>query len=270
MHILREEVVAGGLLSYGAHFPDLYRRAADLVNKILRGTKPADIPVEQPTEFDLVVNLETAEALGLIVPHRLTRAFRRGDQIVRAMSLLAMKPSASANYRSAITKPVEVGGDDESHWRPDSVGTATFWLANTSPARARADHDARAGSTVYPIHVGRASDVLVSPKKSVPAAPKVNPQLTPPIDGEDSAGRRRRRAAAARAAHNKPALITSKRICRCRRRRSRPAPATVKAISAARMAVTMHRRSPLDEFTTFAEVPTPSEGHCVARHAQLA
>ena len=71
MHILREEVVAGGLLSYGAHFPDLYRRAADLVNKILRGTKPADIPVEQPTKFDLVINLKTAKALGLIIPHNL-------------------------------------------------------------------------------------------------------------------------------------------------------------------------------------------------------
>jgi putative ABC transport system substrate-binding protein len=68
MHILREDVVAGGLLSYGANFPDMYRRAADLVNKILRGTKPADIPVEQPTKFDLVINLKTAKALGLPIP----------------------------------------------------------------------------------------------------------------------------------------------------------------------------------------------------------
>jgi FAD dependent oxidoreductase/ABC transporter substrate binding protein len=57
----REEVVAGGLLSYGASFPDLYRRAAELVDKILRGTKPADIPVEQPTKFDLIINLKTAQ-----------------------------------------------------------------------------------------------------------------------------------------------------------------------------------------------------------------
>jgi putative ABC transport system substrate-binding protein len=71
MHILREEVVAGGLLSYGASFPDLFRRAAELVDKILRGTKPADIPVEQPTKFDLVINLKTAKALGLTVPHNL-------------------------------------------------------------------------------------------------------------------------------------------------------------------------------------------------------
>jgi putative ABC transport system substrate-binding protein len=68
---LREETVAGGLLSYGPSFPDLFRRAAELVDKILRGTKPADIPVEQPTKFELVINLKTAKALGLTVPHSL-------------------------------------------------------------------------------------------------------------------------------------------------------------------------------------------------------
>ncbi len=71
MHGLREEVVAGGLFSYGPSLPDLFRRAADLVDKILRGAKPADIPVEQPTKFDLVINLKTAKALGLTVPHNL-------------------------------------------------------------------------------------------------------------------------------------------------------------------------------------------------------
>ena len=64
----REFVASGGLMSYAPNFPDLYRRAADLVDKILRGTKPADIPVEQPTKFDLVINLTTAKALGLDVP----------------------------------------------------------------------------------------------------------------------------------------------------------------------------------------------------------
>ena len=68
MHGIREQVEAGGLMSYGANFPDLYRRAADFVDKILRGTKPADIPVEQPTRFDLVVNMITAKALGLTIP----------------------------------------------------------------------------------------------------------------------------------------------------------------------------------------------------------
>jgi putative ABC transport system substrate-binding protein len=65
MHASREYVEAAGLMSYGANFPDLYRRAAEYVDKILRGTKPADIPVEQPTKFDLVINLTTAKALGL-------------------------------------------------------------------------------------------------------------------------------------------------------------------------------------------------------------
>jgi putative ABC transport system substrate-binding protein len=68
MHSFRENVEAGGLVSYGPDRSDLYRRAADLVDKILRGTKPADIPVEQPTQFRLVVNLKTAKALGLTIP----------------------------------------------------------------------------------------------------------------------------------------------------------------------------------------------------------
>jgi putative tryptophan/tyrosine transport system substrate-binding protein len=68
MHGSREEVVGGGLMSYGARILDLYRRAGDHVDKILRGSKPADIPVEQPTRFDLVVNMITAKALGLKVP----------------------------------------------------------------------------------------------------------------------------------------------------------------------------------------------------------
>src|SRR5580704_9023960 len=68
MGSFREFVEAGGLMSYGPNFPDLFRRAADYADKILRGTKPGDIPVEQPTKFDLVVNLITAQALELTVP----------------------------------------------------------------------------------------------------------------------------------------------------------------------------------------------------------
>ena len=64
----RDYVKAGGLMSYGADFTDLFRRSADLVDKILRGTKPGDIPVEEPTKFEFVINLTTAQALGLTIP----------------------------------------------------------------------------------------------------------------------------------------------------------------------------------------------------------
>jgi putative ABC transport system substrate-binding protein len=64
----REYVEAGGFMSYGPNFPDLFRRAADYVDKILRGAKPGEIPIEQPTSFDFVVNLTTAKALGLTIP----------------------------------------------------------------------------------------------------------------------------------------------------------------------------------------------------------
>ena len=70
INAFREYVVAGGLLSYGPNFPDLFRRSADYVDKILRGAKPADIPVEQPVKFDLVINNTTAIAIGLTIPEQ--------------------------------------------------------------------------------------------------------------------------------------------------------------------------------------------------------
>jgi len=75
----RDYVKAGGFMSYGPNFPDLFRRTADLVDKILRGTKPADIPVEQPTKFELVINLTTARALGITVPSSL---LARADEVI--------------------------------------------------------------------------------------------------------------------------------------------------------------------------------------------
>jgi putative ABC transport system substrate-binding protein len=79
MHDLREYVEAGGLMSYGPNFPDFFRRAADFVDKLLRGAKPGDIPVEQPTKFDLVVNITTAKALGLAMPDKV---LARADEVI--------------------------------------------------------------------------------------------------------------------------------------------------------------------------------------------
>ena len=79
MYPNRISVEAGDMVSYGPNFPDMYRRAGDYVDKILRGVKPAEIPVEQPTKFDLVINLTTAKALGLEVPPML---LARADEVI--------------------------------------------------------------------------------------------------------------------------------------------------------------------------------------------
>src|SRR5262249_13030884 len=94
LSVSREYDEAGGLMSYGPNFVDLFRRAGDYVDKILRGAKPENIPVEQPTKFDLVINLTTAKALGLEVPPSL---LARAEDVIEC--------SAASSSRGSLFRP---------------------------------------------------------------------------------------------------------------------------------------------------------------------
>ena len=107
MHPFRDYLGAGGLMSYGANNADLFRRAGDYVDKILRGAKPADLPVEQPTKFDLIINLTTAKALGLTIPQSI---LLRSDEVRCRDSAHAELSAHARKWRDAATPLCQIAG----------------------------------------------------------------------------------------------------------------------------------------------------------------
>jgi len=127
--IWTEHVETGGLMSYGANVPDLFRRADDYVDKILRGVKPPDLPVEQPTKFDLVINLKAAKALGLNVPLTIiARADEVIEQELQVCGLIATTTKISQQQpicrNQGTTIHCKVGPDLWGHGGLFEIGAA--------------------------------------------------------------------------------------------------------------------------------------------------
>ena len=124
VYVERLFVAAGGLISYGTDFVDQYRRSASYIDRILKGEKPADLPVQAPTKYDLVINLKTAKALGLNVPADAARPRRRGDRVKKRefITLLsgaaAAWPLAARAQQRAMPIVGILGGHTSSEWTP--------------------------------------------------------------------------------------------------------------------------------------------------------
>ena len=135
----RDFVEAGDLMSYGPDYRDVYRRAADIVHRILRGTKPADLPVEQPTKFELVINLKTAKALGFDHPAVAAASGGRGDPVVDrrtfigtlTIGLLAAPLAAEAQKSEKMVRVgiLGIGPAPSPQELAKSVSTNPFWLS---------------------------------------------------------------------------------------------------------------------------------------------
>ncbi len=143
MHGIREYIEGGGLMSYGVNNPDLFRRSADYVDKILRGAKPADIPIEQPTKFELVINLKTAKALGVVDPmerhlcaaaarFRLDRGSKPRDRVPVGGSALG------ASFRNRRRVRSAQGRRHRHRWRRECHGRKTGHVGHPDRFRAGA------------------------------------------------------------------------------------------------------------------------------------
>ena len=145
-----EFVEAGGLISFGPNYPALWRRSAEFVDKILRGAKPADIPVEQPTKFDLVLNLKTAKTLGLAIPAIATAARRRGDRVsnchlVAGRSLIDLVASRLALRAPALRAATALTWPNRSAQRLPCGRRAAPTAVTVDPSRTVAEHGVERG-----------------------------------------------------------------------------------------------------------------------------